>query len=109
MARKFTWDMWDYDGDGSAYVVAKDECPNKDDVPQYIVKADGLCSDVLSPNLGECLCEDNVKEGWCKYMVRSDWANLEGPCGGYYAELGSHKNRRKGWFPVWIVRVGDWY
>jgi hypothetical protein len=41
MARKFKWDMWDYDCNGLAYIIAKDECPNKSDVPQYIVEEDG--------------------------------------------------------------------
>lgn len=109
MARKFKWDMWDYDCDGLAYIIAKDECPNKSDVPQYIVEEDGLHRDVLNPELGDCLCEDIVQEGWCKYMVRSDWDNAEGPCGGYCAQLGTHSNKHKGWFPVWIVRVGYWY
>ena len=36
--------------------MAKDECPNKKDVPAYIVREDGLHPDVLNPELGECLC-----------------------------------------------------
>ena len=63
MSRKFKWDMWDFDLDGSAYVIAKDECPNKKDVPAYIVHEDGLHPDVLNPELGECLCPEIVQEG----------------------------------------------
>ena len=38
MARKFKWNMWNYDCDGNAYIIAADECPNRADVPSYIVK-----------------------------------------------------------------------
>lgn len=76
--RKFGWDAWDFDGDGNAYIIAKDLCPSKEDVPKFIVKADGIHPD--------CMAEMNVQEGWCKYMVRSDWDNVDGPCGGYYVE-----------------------
>ena len=62
MERKFKWDMWDFDCSGMAYVIAKDECKNRRDVPQYIVKKDGLHPDVLNPKLGECLCENIVQE-----------------------------------------------
>ena len=40
MAKKFTWNMWNYDCDGNAYIIAADECPNRADVPFYIVKED---------------------------------------------------------------------
>lgn len=110
MSRKFKWDMWDFDLDGSAYVIAKDECPNKKDVPAYIVHEDGLHPDVLNPEFGECLCPEIVQEGWCKFQVRSDWCDYEGePAGGYVVHFGTHDMPHKGWFPVWIVRLGDWY
>ena len=45
-----------------------------------------------------------IKEGWCCYQCRSDWANdYEG--GSYVAEIGENKPKYgRGWFPVWIVR-----
>lgn len=110
MSKKFQWDQRDFDGDGSAYIVAKSECPNREEVPGFIQKADGLHPDVLIPDeQGDCLCVDIVEEGWCKYQVRSDWSNIDGPAGGYVVELGSHNTPHKGWFPVWVVRIGEWY
>lgn len=54
--------------------------------------------------------------GWCKYQVRTDWANDDDakPHGGYVvrseAETKRLDGRRKpGWFPVWVVRKGEWY
>ena len=91
MSRKFKWEKWDFDCDGNAYVIAKDECPNTEDVPDYIVREDGLHPDVLNPDLGECLCPNIVQEGWCKYQVRSDWYDREGKrLGSYVVRLGSH-------------------
>lgn len=104
---KFTWLDWDYDGDGCAYVIAKKECPNIEDVPDYICKCDMLPETYKD--------EMEVKEGWCKYQVRSDWENMDEPCGGYYVEEQKEPpkdlngKKKKGWFPVWIVRKGDWY
>lgn len=110
MSRKFKWDMWDFDGDGMAYVIAKDECLNKEHVPTYIVREDGLHPDVLNPKIGECLCPEIVQEGWCKFQVRSDWIDEEGgPKGGYVVNFGTHNRQHKGWFPVWVVRLGEWY
>ena len=110
MSRKFKWDMWDFDGDGMAYVIAKDECPNKEHVPTYIVREDGIHPDVLNPKFGECLCPEIVQEGWCKFQVRSDWIDEEGEHkGGYVVNLGTHNRQHKGWFPVWVVRLGEWY
>jgi hypothetical protein len=108
MARKFTWDAWDFDCDGYAYVIAKAECPELENVPDYIITADNLHGD----------CKDGMKieEGWCKYQVRTDWENGDGePLGGYYvSQIKSEAIRpdgkhRPGWFPVWIIRRGDWY
>lgn len=118
MSRKFKWQMWDYDCDGTAYIISKSECPNKNDVPKYIVKEDCLSDDCLSPQYGEgkYLSVNDVKEGWCKYMVRSDWYDVDEPTGGYYVtEFESETKhsitgkRKSGWFPVWIVRIGEWY
>lgn len=105
--RSFEWDVWDFDCNGSAYIIAKDLCPNKENVPQFIVDADGIHH--------ECMSEMDVAEGWCKYMVRSDWDNADGPCGSYYVEERNTRPMSRsgkpspGWFPVWIVRQGDWY
>lgn len=106
--RKFTWDSWDFDLDGDAYIIAKGECPERENVPDYIIKADNLHHD----------CKDGMKieEGWCKYQVRTDWENGDGkPMGGYFIETYEPftKNlfgkRKPGWFPVWIVRKDEWY
>lgn len=105
--RKFGWDACDFDGDGNAYIIAKDLCPSKEDVPKFIVKEDHIHPD--------CMAEMNIEEGWCKYMVRSDWEDTDGPYGGYYVEKRSSRpvdlngKPAPGWFPVWIVRQEEWY
>lgn len=40
--RKFEWEVWDFDENGNAYIIAKDLCPAKEDVPKFIVRADGI-------------------------------------------------------------------
>lgn len=63
----------------------------------------------------DCMAEMNIEEGWCKYMVRSDWENTDGPYGSYYVEKRSSRpvdrngKPAPGWFPVWIVRQEEWY
>lgn len=101
--RKFTWDKWDYDCDGNAYIISKDECPNREDVPEFICKNDGIHSD--------CKKEMIVEEGWCSWQIRSDWFDHEGEAiGGYYVEKQIEKpNTNNKWFPVWIVRCDEWY
>ncbi|MDR0905787.1 MAG: hypothetical protein LBN00_06400 [Oscillospiraceae bacterium] len=114
---KFEWNAWDYDGDGNAYIIRKDLCPNKAEVPKFIVDKDYLSPECLNPELGAHLSEADVISGWCKYQVRTDWLDGDGtPRGGYVVEdFGSKKrldNSGKnlpGWFEVWIVRVGEWY
>lgn len=108
MSRKFKWDAWNYDCDGEAYIIAKDECPKKIDVPDFICK-----NDFIDP---ECKPEMIVQEGWCKFQVRSDWEDGDGkPCGSYvvYKQKESPKDlygkKKSGWFPVWIVRKDEWY
>ena len=107
--RKFTWDSWDYDGDGDAYIVAKDECPEIEFVPEFICKHNDLHSDCMDG------IRKDIKEGWCKFQCRSDWVNCDGPHGFYVVTewAGDTKNlygkRNPGWFPVWIVKKGDWY
>lgn len=112
MDRKFVWDMWNFDFEGLAYVISADAC-RKEDVPGFIVKNDGLSEDVLNPSYEDYLCTESVQEGWCKYQVRSDWENEGGAHGGYVAQIASHDSEtfkgKRGWFPVWIVRLGEWY
>ncbi len=123
--RQFKWDKWDYDCSGTAYIIARDKCPNREDVPEWIVHADNLSLEVLDGNNPHCLSKDDIKEGWCKYQVRTDWENGDGePRGGYYVENKAHTSvpmfqywqggttyskKSPGWFPVWIVRIGEWY
>ena len=94
---KFTWDAWDFDCDGDAYVIAKRECPEKEDVPDYIVKEDCLHPD--------CKAGMVVKEGWCKYQVRTDWENRDGePTGGYFVETYEPLTKKlDGKKKVWLV------
>lgn len=103
MSRRFTWDAWNFDYGGDAYIIAKAECPKQENVSDYIIQVDNL-----SPN---CRAGMEIEDGWCKFQVRTDWANYEGePLGGYYVEQHTKRNNnKKGWFPVWIVRKGDWY
>ena len=53
---------------------------------------------------------------WCKYQVRTDWENGDGePRGGYCVLMRESRPKRHdgknkaGWFPVWIIRKGEWY
>lgn len=108
MKRRFTWDAWNYDCNGEAYIIAKDQCPNAANVPGYICEVDDI-----DP---ACKPEMRVEEGWCKFQVRTDWENGDGePRGGYvvYKQKEPPKNRngkkQAGWFPVWIVRKEEWY
>lgn len=103
---KFTWLDWDFDGNGCAYIIAKKECPKIENVLDYICKNDMLQE--------ECKKYMIVEEGWCKYQVRSDWDNSERG-GGYVVEQQKdvptdlNEKKKPGWFPVWIIRKGDWY
>ena len=120
MSRKFTWDSWDYDCDGDAYIIAKDQCPNREDVPKWIVEADRLDPECLNPAHEAHISDEDVKEGWCSFQVRTDWENGDGePRGGYLVDersdppkyqYGEKSGKKKpGWFPVWILRKGEWY
>lgn len=55
--RYFVWDTWDYDCDGEAYIIAKDVCPNKEDVPDFICREDRIPAKSKS--------EMRVQDGWC--------------------------------------------
>ena len=44
---KFTWDRWNFDCDGEAFVIRKDLCPNREDVPAFIVREDNLHHDCM--------------------------------------------------------------
>jgi hypothetical protein len=101
--RKFTWDAWDYDCDGEAYIIAKDECPSREALPEWLVQADNLDTACASG------IADDIREGWCAFRCRSDWENEEGPSGWYYVVNQKEKPKSRGWFPVWVVRKGEWY
>lgn len=109
---KFTWDAWDFDLDGEAYIIAKRVCPEKADVPGFIIREDHI-----SP---VCASDMVVQEGWCKFQCRTDWETWDGhdntPRGGYVVETHEPGTRHpitgkrvRGWFPVWIVRKDEWY
>ena len=107
-SRKFTWYDWDFDSEGDAYIISKAECPERENVPDYIIKVDNLHKD----------CKDGmeIEEGWCKFQVRTDWADGDGEPRGWYVVEQSESDtkrldgrRKPGWFPAWIVRKGEWY
>lgn len=107
MARMFTWDAWDYDLNGDAYIISKSECPLAVNVPDFI------CGNEHIDHKHKL--DMVVKEGWCKFQIRSDWDNSEGEvCGGYFVKelkeypKDSQGKKKRGWFPVWIVRKGKW-
>ncbi|MDR1688316.1 MAG: hypothetical protein LBS21_06860 [Clostridiales bacterium] len=114
--RKFTFEIWDFDLCGAAYVIAKDLCPKREDVPEWLVKTDHLDPECINPENGEgsFFGANDITEGFCKFQVRSDWLNDDDgkPHGGYCVEEGidlpTGKSRR-GCFPVWILRLGEWY
>lgn len=96
--RKFTWGAWNYDLCGEAYIIAKDQCPKKESVPDFICREDGI------PH--KCKSEMVVQEGWCRWEVRTDWEDGDGePCGWYVV----YEAKVKRAFPVWIVRKDEWY
>jgi hypothetical protein len=108
--RKFTWEAWNYDCDGDAYIIAKSECPDRANLPEWLVEADRLHHDCI-PDIAK-----SIKEGWCAYQCRTDWEYGDGePQGGYVVETYEPHTKRldgkrkPGWFPVWIVRKGEWY
>lgn len=98
MSRKFKWDAWDFDCDGEAYIIAKEECPEKSEVPSYICREDDISE--------ECKVEMNVQDGWCRWEVRTDWENGDGEPRGWYCIYHTPVKRA---FPVWIVRKDKWY
>ena len=108
MSRKFKWNKFDIDGDGECYVIAKDECPSKADVPMFVVKQDTLDT--------ACAPDMVVEEGWCKFQCRTDWDNTDGEPRGWYVvemdesfSLNLYGKRKAGWFAVWVIRIGEWY
>ena len=98
---KFTWNKWDFDSEGDAYVIRKSLCPKPEDIPDFIVKEDELPEHYKS-----CIAEIAVEEGWCRFYVSRYWDDYDEPKGGFGVEFGGNKKRKPGWFPVWIVRVG---
>lgn len=100
--RRFKWDKWDFDCEGDAYIISKDVCPEKSDVPDFICKEDCIHFD--------CKKDMNVQEGWCSWQVRSDWENIDYSTAGYVVNIGKNKPKTKNkWFPVWIIRCEEWY
>lgn len=96
--RKFTWDGWDYDCDGDAYIIRKDECPRREDVPYFII-----WKDHIDPARKQ---EIVVQEGWARYECRTNEKEFYGIAAGSYIVYEKKVPRA---FPVWIVRKGDWY
>lgn len=96
--RYFVWATWDYDCDGEAYIIAKDVCPNKEDVSDFICREDRIPAKSKS--------EMRVQDGWCRWELRSDWNNDYGDRGGGYCIYDQKVPRA---FPVWIVRKEEWY
>ena len=108
MGKKFDWKKYDIDGNGECYVIAKEQCVEKSEVPAFICKVD--CLDKA------CAPDMEVEEGWCKFQCRTDWENGDGePQGWYVVEMDESESkdiygkRKRGWFPVWVVRIGEWY
>lgn len=106
--RLFTWDAWDFDGDGESYIIAKDLCPEKENVPDFICQ-----KDYIDP---ACKSDMVVDEGWCKWQVRTDWEGADGTPQGWYvvyrqkdAPKALNGKKQPGWFPVWLVRKEEWY
>lgn len=99
MSKKFKWGSWDYDCCGAeSYVISKDQCSNKEDVPDYICKVDRINE--------ECKAEMNVQEGWCRWEVRTDWEDGDGEPQAWYCIYEKKVPRS---FPVWTVRKDEWY
>ena len=104
--KQFRWDVWNFDGDGNAYIISTDICPEAKDVPDFICMADHLSERYKGKMI--------VEEGWCKFQVRSDFEDWVGQGKGLYiAMLYPHMTTafkgKRGWFEVWIVRRGEWY
>ena len=101
--RNFTYDMWDYDCCGGAFVIAKDECIDKQNVVKYLID-----KNEINKNDASKIDISDIYEGVCKYQVRTDWDGCEGEHrGGYLVD--DSVTKRKGYFPVWILRVEEWH
>lgn len=96
--RKFTWKAIGYGYDGGAYIIAKDECPRREDVPDFIVREDHI-NPASKPEMV-------VREGWLRYECRTDWAECYGCAASGYSVYDKKVPRA---FPVWIVRKDEWY
>ena len=103
--RKFKWMCFDYDYDGDAYIIAKDECPFESDVPRYICEEDGI-SDMHYMEMRQ-----SIKSGWCRFSVGYDDGerNWGYTVTDWESDTRRNGKRMRGWFPVWIVRKGGWY
>ena len=103
--RKFTWDAWNYDTDGESFIIAKSECPDREQVADYIIREDDIHSE-CKPDI-----DADIREGWCCWQIRRDWEDCDGDavCGYIVVDGAKRPERGRGWFPVWIVRKGEWY
>ena len=100
--RLFTYDCWDIDYEGDAYVVSKDECKDKRALIGYIVDKDCLNGTKEEIWINK---DAMIQEGWCHWSCVWDFGELEM---GYVVEIGEEKpNYGRGWFPVWIIRRYD--
>ena len=104
--RKFTWDFLYINDDltcdfETAYIISCDECKNKENVIEYIKKVSGFDDDQLNKNA-------QIYKGWCSFQIRRDWEGRGAEThGGYIAEFGENPPKRRGCFPVWIVKAYD--
>lgn len=93
--KRFTFDCFPFNGEGYYYVIAKEQCSNKDRVIDFIIKKYNI-----SPSLK---CKMVLEEGWCCY--KND--NLKGYIVLKQKDHPINENTGKiknGYFPVWIVR-----
>lgn len=99
---KFTWHKWDFDSDGAAYVIRKSICSKSEDVADFILK-----EDELPEHYKQRIAEKCIEEGWCRFYASRYWDDCNEPKSGYGVEASNSSKRKHGWFPVWIVRVGE--
>jgi len=99
MKKKRKWELWE-NKSRLYYVIAKAECPNREDVKGWIV--DNLPLDILDGNNPMHLSIDDIQEGWGQ-AEESRAGNKNG------AERISISNKPiPGWFTVWIVQKRNW-
>lgn len=65
--RKFECSNWDFDGEGDAFILAKDECPNVCDVPKFLFDRYHMNWRVMDPEREG----GKMKEEECKYFFNN--------------------------------------